>query len=622
MQLVCCPAAERVVQPASVLLSSCPSFVRSSMSSSICLILSLLLCLLLSGSEARISPRMDSPLCSHARVSSAALNIQLDAWGGDSIRVRISPDSIVQTPDIQALLPTPPATLPPAAAQPCGSTAPGQLSHGNLEVSVSDDGSISATRRSDGLQLIASSAPSFLPFKTQGIYPQLQSLYSVTLSYSHAAGQVYGLGEHKTGSQRYSGYSHLFEHSQVYSYSEGGDISIPFYLSQAAFAVLLNEPGYGSISIDSQAAVWSFNATHQLDLWISTFPADLAEDASPFPSLSSHYAEVTGFPNPLPHFASGFWQSKNRYRNQSEVLGVAAEFHRRHVPLTVYVIDAGSWRYLGDWSFADTSNCWQDVTAMVQTLAGYGMHVMTSAWPRLDPNSSHYAEFASNGWLTKDGQGRDLVNAQDGHTFLYNAFDPAARQALWSALVSGYVQYGIQLFWLDAAEPEGSRPGEQWWSGRSDREIGMAWSLHHSRMIWEGSLAAGIPVSSIIVLSRHGWVGSPLTNTFVWSGDTHSTWEAFNTQVRLAPNVGISGIHWWATDIGGYYSGQPSHTTGLAPLSASPSAHCLCCCCPAAVLRRRVAVGGVERAAGAMVPMGSLPAHLPHSRLPRADAGL
>ena len=118
------------------------------------------------------------------------------------------------------------------------------------------------------------------------------------------------------------------------------------------------------------------------------------------------------------------------------------------------------------------------------------------------------------------------------------------------------VSCSAQLFWLDAAEPEQSRPGLQWWGGKSDREVGMSWVIHHQRMIFEGSIASGIAEDQIIMLSRHGWIGSPLYNAFIWSGDLGSTWDSLIIQVKLAPNVALSGLHWWATDIGGYFGGQ------------------------------------------------------------------
>ena len=126
-----------------------------------------------------------------------------------------------------------------------------------------------------------------------------------------------GLGEHKTNRTAYSDYSHLFEQSQEYGISSGGDISIPFYISTAGFGLLYNQAGYGFIHINPTQATWGSNATHQLDLWVTTSPAKSTQ-VTPFPSISSNYADATGHPNPIPHFASGFWQSKDRSHTQQQ----------------------------------------------------------------------------------------------------------------------------------------------------------------------------------------------------------------------------------------------------------------------------------------------------------------
>ena len=505
-------------------------------------------------SSARISPRLDAPLCTASFYQpSLAANVQLDSWGHNSIRIRVSPSDIQQIPEVQALLPFPPGLTPPPDAEwPC--KAVGQsLSNGNLMVEVGDDGTVKATRVSDSSVLMTTTAVSFQPVSFKSVYTSNYSLYATSLSYTHMLGQIYGLGEHKTNRTQYEDFTHLFENSQIYGDSFGGDITIPWYINTAGFGLLYNQAGYGWVHITSQDATWQSNATHQLDLWVTTGVVD-GSSPTMYPQLSMNYADATGHPNPLPHFASGFWQSKDRYRNQSEILAVTAHFHQLQVPVQVFVIDWLHWQYLGDWQFW-LPLCWPDPTAMVQQISSYGIHTMISAWPRVDPKSVHYPAMSKGGFLTTDAQGNELISA-DGTAIVYDPFKPAAREYFWGALLAGYVQHGIQLFWLDAAEPEQSLPGQQWWNGKSDREVGLAWTVYHQRAIFEGSIASGIPESDIIMLVRHGWVGSALFNAFVWSGDTDSSWDSFNVQVRLAPNVALSGLHWWATDIGGYNGGQ------------------------------------------------------------------
>ena len=43
----------------------------------------------------------------------------------------------------------------------------------------------------------------------------------------------------------------------------------------------------------------------------------------------------------------------------------------------------------------------------------------------------------------------------------------------------------------------------------------------------------------------------------LWSGDIDSSFEAFRNQVNTGLNVGLAGLPWWTTDIGGFHGGDP-----------------------------------------------------------------
>jgi alpha-D-xyloside xylohydrolase len=471
------------------------------------------------------------------------VNVQLDWWGRDSIRIRISPDDIHPVPYVQALLPSPP--VPGCVGG--SSTSSLQLDNGNLRVEVDNHGVLTATRLIDGAVLLQTTNIVFQEVSLQSIYPPAYSLYSVSLEYTHLNGKIFGLGEHRTGTTAYNNFNWVFENSQTYAISSGADIMLPFYVSTSGFGFLYNEAGYGSISINPNAARWSSNATHQLDLWITTSPA-AAKDLTPYPAISSNFADATGHPNPLPSYASGLWQSKDRYRSNDEVLSVARQFQAIPLNVSMLVIDYLHWDWLGDWSFGYGQTCWPNPSSMTSELSSFGIHSMISVWPRLDPHSKHYPDMSRLKYLTTDANGGEL--SQDGNLLLYDPFIPEARAYLWNALVEGYGQNGIQHYWLDACEPEGVIPGKTWWGGKSELEVGMTWILKHQQMVWDGAQD-----NNTLMLTRSAWIGSSKYNAVVWSGDLESTWDSFVTQVKLAPNVQLSGLHWWATDIAGYRDG-------------------------------------------------------------------
>ena len=62
---------------------------------------------------------------------------------------------------------------------------------------------------------------------------------------------------------------------------------------------------------------------------------------------------------------------------------------------------------------------------------------------------------------------------------------------------------------------------------------------------------------NIISLPRCAWAGSQRYGALVWSGDIHSSFESMRNQLAAGLNMGIAGIPWWTTDIGGFHGGYP-----------------------------------------------------------------
>jgi alpha-glucosidase (family GH31 glycosyl hydrolase) len=174
----------------------------------------------------------------------------------------------------------------------------------------------------------------------------------------------------------------------------------------------------------------------------------------------------------LPEWASGFWQSKLRYRDQDELLEVAREYKRRDLPLSVIVCDYFHWTRQGEWKFDPAE--WPDPQAMLDELRELGVELVVSVWPTVNPNSDNYTEMDRRGLLVRNVAGLPLHMAfwdkgTEGQAFMrfYDATNPAARRYVWEKITDGYRGYGIRAFWLDACEPEISlttprTPGTSW----------------------------------------------------------------------------------------------------------------------------------------------------------------
>jgi alpha-D-xyloside xylohydrolase len=139
----------------------------------------------------------------------------------------------------------------------------------------------------------------------------------------------------------------------------------------------------------------------------------------------------------------------------------------------------------------------------------------------------------------------------------YDATNPRARAYVWEKCKKNYFDYGIRVFWLDEAEPEyGTYDFKAYrYSLGSNQQIGNIYPQCYARGFYEGLRAEG--QENPVNLLRCAWAGSQRYGALVWSGDIMSDWSYFRRQVCAGLSMGLAGIPWWTTDIGGFHAGNP-----------------------------------------------------------------
>ncbi|WP_440846297.1 glycoside hydrolase family 31 protein [Sphingomonas sp. 22176] len=322
--------------------------------------------------------------------------------------------------------------------------------------------------------------------------------------------------------------------------------SVPFVVSSHGYGLLWNIPAIGEAHFATNGATWTAEATREIDYWITAAdtPAEIVRN----------YASVTGTAPMMPDYALGLWQSKLRYRTQDELLSVARDYQRRGIPLAVIVADFFHWPVQGDWRFDERE--WPDPAAMTAELKAMGTELLVSVWPTVDPRSENYPALAEKGYLVRARRGLDVQQEFLGNTRFIDVTHPGARSFLWDTLKHNYRDKGVRLFWLDEAEPEFSVYDfdNYRYHGGSTLEIGNAYPLHYAQALHDGLRAEG--ESEIVSLIRCAWAGSQRYGALVWSGDIHSSFEAMRNQLSAGLNMGMAGIPWWTTDVGGFHGGH------------------------------------------------------------------
>jgi alpha-D-xyloside xylohydrolase len=162
------------------------------------------------------------------------------------------------------------------------------------------------------------------------------------------------------------------------------------------------------------------------------------------------------------------------------------------------------------------------------------------------------------GLLIRTDRGIRTAMNIEGETVHFDATNPASRKYVWSIAKKNYYDKGIKIFWLDEAEPEYSVYDYdiyRYWKG-PNVQIGNLYPLHYAQAFYEGQEKAG--QKNIMNLLRCAWAGSQRYGALVWSGDIASSWGVFKCQVAAGLNMGMAGLPWWTTDIGGFHGGDPN----------------------------------------------------------------
>ena len=321
--------------------------------------------------------------------------------------------------------------------------------------------------------------------------------------------------------------------------------SVPFMVSSRGYGFFWNNPAIGTAVFGANKTEWYAKSTKKLDYFIT------AGD-TPF-EIEEQYSAATGRTPMMPEYGMGYWQCKLRYYNQEQVLNVAREYKKRGIPLDVFVIDYYHWPRCGDYRFDE--EYFPDPKAMIDELHEMGIETMVSIWPQIDWRSENYEEMKQQGLLVKSNAGVDVQMLFHGNNVFLDATNPRTRKYVWEKVKKNYADLGIRTFWLDEAEPEFSTYEYECYRYAAGpvEEIGNIYPREYSRMFYEGQKENG--QEDIVNLVRCAWLGSQKYGALVWSGDIFSTYEDFRKQICAGLHMGLCGIPWWTTDIGGFHGG-------------------------------------------------------------------
>ncbi|HVK97720.1 MAG TPA: TIM-barrel domain-containing protein, partial [Flavisolibacter sp.] len=274
----------------------------------------------------------------------------------------------------------------------------------------------------------------------------------------------------------------------------------------------------------------------------------------------SGYRQLTGKAPIVPKWALGFWQSRERYKTQQEVMSTVKEFRKREVPIDNIVLDWQYWKP-DEWGSQEFDPArFPDPKRMIDSLHTiYNTKLMISVWPKFYSGIRNFDQFNKQGWLLKKNIEENRKDWLGYVSTFYDAFNPEASKGFWNLLRQNIYTLGVDAWWMDAPEPDihSNLSIEQRKRLMYPNAIGSAikyfnaYPLVNARPIYEGQRADD-PVKRVFILTRSAYAGSQRYGASVWSGDIGARWHDMKDQISAGVNFSLSGLPYWTMDIGGF----------------------------------------------------------------------
>jgi alpha-D-xyloside xylohydrolase len=259
------------------------------------------------------------------------------------------------------------------------------------------------------------------------------------------------------------------------------------------------------------------------------------------------YRQLTGQAPLFPKWAYGYWQCRERYHSQQEILDTAAEFRRRKIPVDVLVQDWQYWGKYGWNAMKFDEDFYPQPKEMLDLLHASDLHMMISVWSRFGEDTDIYKKMSAQSLLVQGTPWTDF-------------FNPKAQTGFWSGLKGELFKDGIDAWWMDASEPEFDiLKGKQTFlgSGESARN---AYPLYVTKAIYEGQRSTS-DRKRVVILTRSAFAGQQRNAAASWSGDITGDWTTLRRQISAGLSFSMSGMPYWTTDIGGFFRPDDQYTS-------------------------------------------------------------
>jgi len=417
----------------------------------------------------------------------------------------------------------------------------------NVQVFVNlKDGKISFLN-SNGKPLLTEkeNGAMFTSFNDAGV-----NTYSVSQSFVLDRDEaIYGLGQQQQGKM-------IQRNIKLHMIQGNTDDYIPFFLSVKGYGVFWDNYSPTTYVDNDKETSFISDVGDCIDYYFM-----YGENAD---GIIAQMRHLTGAVPMFPLWTFGYWQSKERYKSQDEIVGVVKKYRELGVPLDGIIQD---WQYWGNnylWNAMEFLNAeFYDPQKMVNDIHGLDAHIIISIWNSFGPMTKQYRELDSIGalmdfktWPESGSEKWPPRLDYPSGVRVYDPYNPIARNIYWKYLKNGLLSLGIDGWWIDSSEPDHLQYKESDLDNRtylgSFRKVRNAFPLMTVGGVYDNQRSVTSD-KRVFILTRSAFAGQQRYGANTWSGDVVASWEALKNQISAGLNFSLCGIPYWNSDIGGFF---------------------------------------------------------------------
>mgnify|MGYP006281902845 FL=1 len=272
--------------------------------------------------------------------------------------------------------------------------------------------------------------------------------------------------------------------------------------------------------------------------------------------LVRNHSFLTGRQPMPPLWTLGYIQSKFGYENQPAAYNIVNQLITADFPLDALVLDLYWFGDPGDMGNLDWDHSrFPDPVTMMSDFSEAGVKTVLITEPYFTLESDNYGYLDAQGYFGQDPSGETYVldGFWAGSAALLDLFHPEV--PLWfSQFYTDRTNEGVAGWWTDLGEPQDHPADMIHYGGMTASEIHNVYALEWERIIFE-NWQTHFPDERLFNLCRSGFTGMQRYSTFPWSGDVQRSYEGLQAQVPIMLSMGLSGIPWMHSDVGGFTGG-------------------------------------------------------------------